>query len=223
MVRILLLVYALLAASASAQTATSELIRADEKKRLQACIEKLDADPENAFEDAITWQSEGGTANARYCVARALIALEKFEEGAMRLEELAVSRTLAITVEDRALYMAQAGNAWLLASLPEEAIIALSESIRFNAFNAELYQDRARAYLMQQKWVDGEADLDKALEIQPGDLQSYILRGRARLAQNRLDDAWSDVEQGMSIDITNVDLLVLRGDVREAKRMAAAE
>lgn len=223
MVRFLLIVYALFAATASAQTATSDLIRADEQKRLEACLKRQDEDPEEAYEDALAWQQEGATANARYCVARALITLEEYEEGAIRLEELAVSRTLAIAVEDRALFMAQAGNAWLLAGLPEEAIVALSEALRFNQFSAELYQDRARAFLMQQKWVEGEADLDQALSIQPGDLQSYILRGRTRLAQERLDEAWADVEQGMAIDISNVELLVLRGDVREAQRVAGGE
>ncbi len=223
MVRLLVLVYGLLALSAHAQTTTSELIRADEEKRLEACLKKQETDPENAYEDALAWQYEGATTNARYCVATSLIALNKYEEGAARLEELAVSQTLPISLEDRAIYMAQAGNAWLTAGLPEQAIVSLSEAMRFRKFDASLFQDRARAYMAQQKWEDGEADLDEAIKIQPGDVQSYILRGRARLIQDDVDGAWSDVEQGMAIDMTNVDLLVLRGDVREAKRLTIKE
>ncbi len=223
MVRLLVLVYGLLALSAHAQTMTSELIRVDEEKRLEACLKKQETDPENAYEDALAWQYEGATANARYCVATSLIALNKYEEGAARLEELAVSQTLPISLEDRAIYMAQAGNAWLTAGLPEQAIVSLSEAMRFRQFDASLFQDRARAYMAQQKWEEGEADLDEAIKIQPGDVQSYILRGRARLIQDDVDGAWSDVEQGMAIDMTNVDLLVLRGDVREAKRLTVKE
>lgn len=223
MVRHLILVYALLGLNAFAQTSTSDLIRADEQKRLQTCLELQETDPEDAYEFALAWQGEGRTYQSQYCAATGLIALGKHEEGAIRLEELAISQTLPISLKERGVYMAQAGNAWLLANLPDQAIVALTEAIKLEKFDANLYLDRARAYLAQKHWKKGEEDLAEAIKIQPGDLQAYILRGRARLAQDKLDDAWADVEQGMAIDITNVDLLVLRGDVREAKRLAAAE
>lgn len=212
------LVYGITAFFSNAQT-TADLIKAEEQQRLSACLQMQEEAPEEAYEDGLAWLMEGNRPAARYCTATSLITLGKFVDGATRLEELATAPDGG-SVEDRAIYLAQAGNAWLLAGLPEEAIIALTDAMKFNANDPGLFIDRARAKLAIEKWADGEADLDQAIAIQPGDIDAYILRGEARLRQDRYDEAMDDVLQARALDETNIEALLLRGRIREEKRLA---
>ncbi len=212
------LVYAVATLSPSAQTTTADLIMADEQSRLNACLTKQEDDPEDAYEDGLAWLNEGNRPAARYCTATSLIALGQYVEGADRLEALAAAPDGGAGA-DRAIYLTQAGNAWMLAQLPQEAVITLTDAMKFDDEDAALYQDRARAYLMLDSWSEAESDLDQAIARQPGDIQSYILRGEARLRQDKLDAAMEDVLQARSIDETDIDALLLRGRVREAIRL----
>lgn len=212
------IVYGLAALAANAQT-TADLIKAEEQERLGACLQRQQTEPMEAYEDGLQWLSEGNRPAARYCAATALIELGKYAEGASQLENLALAPDGG-SAEDRAIYMTQAGNAWLIGELPEAAIVSFTDALKLNAFDPALYQDRARAYFALEKWEEGEADLDQSITMQPGDIQSYLLRGRARLNQGKLDAAMEDVVQARGIDETNIPALLLRGDVREAIRLS---
>ena len=212
------LIFGLTALSANAGT-IAEDIKADEQRRLNACLERQIDEPEEAYEDGLAWLSEGNRPGARYCTATSLIELGQYVEGADRLEALANAPDGG-TLEDRAIYLAQAGNAWLIAGLPEEAINTLTDAIRLNNNSADLYLDRARAYLAQEKWKEGEADLDMVLTMQPHYTEALVLRGEAKLRQNRLDDAMADVVQARAVEEANIDALLLRGRIREAQRIA---
>lgn len=212
------IVYGLTALIGTAQT-TSDLIKAEEQRRLNDCLERQLDDPEGAYEDGLAWLMEGNRPMARYCTATSLIELGKYVEGADRLEALAIAPDGG-SVVDRSIYLAQAGNAWLLAGLPEEAIITFTDAMKFDANDPDLYKDRARAYLTQQKWKEGEADLDQAITLLSTDIEAYLLRGEARFQQNQFDTAMEDVDQARALDETNIDALLLRGRIREAKWQA---
>lgn len=216
-----LLVYGITAFGGSAQT-TAELIKADEQRRLNACLEKQLEDPQDAYEDGLAWLMEGNRPAARYCTATALIEIGHFVEGADRLEALAAAPDGG-TVHDRAIYLAQAGNAWLLAGLPEEAVITLTDAITISPNDAAIYLDRARAHLALQDWEKGEADLDKSLSLEREVLEAHLLRGEARFQQGELDEAMADVDIARRLDPNNIDALLLRGKIREAKWKAAEQ
>ncbi len=185
--------------------------------RLQACIDKIDRDAANAYEDGVAWLSDsGGLRAAQQCTALALIALGQEAEGAARLEGLANAPN-AGSLEQRRIYLAQAGNAWLLAGAPEAAVVTLTNALKLAPQDAELFKDRARAYLAMRKWADAGADLDRAIELSPGNAESYLMRGRALLKLKRYDDALKDAEQAMKQAPKNVDAVVLRGDILEAR------
>ena len=214
-----MLVSALLIASLPvSQSAISDIARA-EQARLNTCIELTDTDPNAAYEDSLVWLTAGNRPKARYCNAISLLALENFEEGAARLEALATAPD-PISVEDRALYMAQAGNAWLTANYPEAAIIALSEALRLQRNDPAIFKDRAAAYLALERWDEGITDLNAALEMVPVDAEALTLRARAHLAQDALNLAKADMESALAQDPVNIDILVLRGDIREAIRLS---
>jgi tetratricopeptide (TPR) repeat protein len=213
--RSVLLLSLVLAAAPSAFAQTEE-------ERLQLCIEQIDKDADIAYQDGLTWMAKGNRPAARQCTALALIALGQEIEGAIRLEELANAPD-AGGMEERAVYLAQSGNAWLLAGKPNEAVVTLTNALKLLPSDGQLYKDRARANMILQKWEEAGQDLDSAVSFSAGDAETFRLRGHALLKLNRLADAWKDVERAMRLSSDDVDVLVLRGDVREAMRVAGME
>ena len=200
------------------QSALADIARA-EQERLETCLTKSESSPSEAYEDSLAWLSNGNRPKARYCNAVALMAMDRLEEGAALLEALATAPD-PIELEDRRLYLAQAGNAWLAANYPDAAIVALTDALKRDADDPKIYKDRAAAYLAVERWVEGVEDLDTALLLSPNDPEAFTLRAQAHLAQDRLRDAKADMEQALIYDPENLDILVLRGRIREAIRLA---
>lgn len=200
------------------QSALADIARA-EQERLETCLVKTETAPSEAYEDSLAWLSSGNRPKARYCNAVALMAMDRLEEGAARLEALATAPD-PIEIEDRRLYLAQAGNAWLAANYPDAAIVALTDALKLDADDPKIYKDRAAAYLAVERWVQGVEDLNTAISLSPNDPEALSLRARAHLAQDDLRAAKSDMEEALIYDPENIDLLVLRGEIREAIRLA---
>lgn len=190
-----------------------------EETRLDTCIARIDENPEEAYEDALAWSFEGNRPGARQCVALSLIALGEEAEGAARLEELA-NATDGGTLEQRALYLTQAGNAWLVAGAPEAAILTITNALKIIPDDPDLLVDRAGAHIMLEQWTEAVSDLDAALESSPGFGTAHHLRAEARLNTGDLDMALADVKAAMQAEPDNIDTLVLRGRVREAIRLS---
>lgn len=200
------------------QTALADIARA-EQERLEACLIKVETAPSEAYEDSLAWLSSGNRPNARYCNAVALMAMDRLEEGAARLEALATAPD-PISMENREKYLIQAGNAWLAANYPEAAIVALTDALKLNPDNVGVYKDRAAAYLAVERWIEGIDDLNTALQLQPEDAEALTLRARAHLETEDLQAAKSDMEAALIQTPENIDLLVLRGEIREAIRLS---
>ena len=200
------------------QTASADIARA-EQARLETCQVKVETAPEEAYEDSLAWLSSGNRPKARYCNAIALLALDRLEEGAARLEALATAPD-PIELDDRIKFLAQAGNAWLAGNYPEAAITALSEALRLETDDPAIFKDRAAAYLAVQRWMEGVDDLNAALELSPNDAEALSLRAQAHLATENLPAAKADMEEALLYDPENLQILVLRGEIREAIRLA---
>ena len=200
------------------QSASADIARA-EQVRLEACQEKVETAPDEAYEDSLAWLSNGNRPKARYCNAISLLALDRLEEGAARLEALA-SAPDPIELSDRIKFLAQAGNAWLAGNYPDAAITALSEALRLESDDPALYKDRAAAYLAIGRWLEGVDDLNASLELLPNDAEALSLRARAHLATENLPAAQADMEEALLYEPENIDILVLRGEIREAIRLA---
>ncbi|KCZ92774.1 tetratricopeptide repeat protein [Hyphomonas johnsonii] len=212
-------ILALAAASYALLQSASAEFAAREADHLEACIARIDEDPEEAYEDALAWNFEGNRPGSRQCVALALIALGQEAEGAARLEELA-NASDGGTLQQRALYLTQAGNAWLVAGAPEAAVVTLTNALKIQPDDPDLLIDRASARLMLEDWERAKADLDAALELSPGHPAAHQLRAEALLNTGELDLALSDVKASLAAEPANIDTLVLRGRVREAIRLS---
>lgn len=201
------------------QSAGAEIAKA-EQARLEACVAKIETDPENAYEDALAWSFEGNRPGARQCTALALIELGNYETGADRLVALANS-TDGGTLEQRAIYLSQAGQAWIMAGAPEEAVLAFSDALKLAPGTVELLVDRASAHMMTEDWDKALSDLDLALANSPGFGPAHQLRAEVHLNKHSYDLAMRDVEAAMAADPKNIDTLLVRGRVREAMRVEA--
>lgn len=198
-------------------TAAPAAFAQTETEKLQQCLQQIERDPEVAYQDGLTWLSKGDRPAARQCTALALIALGEEAEGAQRLEELANAAD-AGGIEERGVYLAQSGNAWLMAGMPDEAIVTLTNAMKLRPSDGELYKDRSRAQVMLKKWKEAASDLDSAILLSAADAEAYRMRGYALMKQGQLEEAWRDVEAAQKLAPKDVNVLLLRGDVREAMR-----
>lgn len=203
---------AVLAQTASAGPAETEA------RRLSECLAAIEADPAAAYEGALAWSFEGNRPGARYCTALSLIALGNSEEGARRLEILATS-TDGGTIGQRAVYMAQAGHAWLQAGAGAAAIKAFSEALKLNPGDSGLLLDRAAGYILTGEPEAALRDLDSVIAARPADAMAHQMRAGVHLGLDQTDQALSDIAIALAADPENIDTLVLRGRIREAVRI----
>ncbi|MEO0982589.1 MAG: tetratricopeptide repeat protein [Pseudomonadota bacterium] len=203
---------------AVSQGASAELAL-QEKDRLNHCLDLVQTDPNAAYENALAWLAEGARPYARQCAALSLIELGQEEEGAARLEALANAPD-AGSIEDRAVYLAQSGNAWLAAGLPDAAVVTLTNAIKLAPGDPGIRKDRAAARLLLDQYAEAIEDLNEALLAAPKDVDGLKLRAEARLALQDFDAALADVETAMEAAPDDIDVLLLRGRVREGRRLA---
>jgi tetratricopeptide (TPR) repeat protein len=195
-----------------------------EANRFEQCLAQIESNAERAYEEGMAWAAEGQSLSAYRCAALALIRMERYHEGARRLESLARSISASNTALQADLF-SQAGNAWLLAREPGNARSAFSQAIStIGADPAQLPDlliDRARAYAMEEDWRHAEEDLSRALDIRADDPLALRLRAAARMHQNSFQLAESDALAATRIEPENVDNFLVLGHVRESIRTGA--
>lgn len=213
----LLLPFALLQAEPS-------LPQPAETSRFQQCVAMIEDDAQRAYEEGMAWAAEAQAIGGYRCAAMALIGQQRYEDGARRLESLAIA-----TNPERALLRAelfsQAGNAWLLAFDASHARSAFTRAIvtveSQPSLLPDLLVDRSRAYAMERDWRKAEEDLSRALDIRAEDAEALRLRATARMNQNSFALAESDAVAATRIEPRNVDNYVVLGHVRESARTGA--
>lgn len=188
----------------------------EEILRHEACASKAESKPEEAYEDGLIWQNEGGASAARHCVALALIGLNRYVDAAEKLDTLAAAKDIP-DAETRAQMYAQAGNLWLLERNFVKAVSSLDAAIAADPSSADIYIDRARAYALNAEWPKAAADLTTALGKRANDPLALRLRAAAHLEQGDLDAAEADIRAALIENPADVDALVLRGRLREAR------
>ncbi len=189
---------------------------AAEAAQYRACLAKTETNPDAAYDDALVWRDRGGGVPAQHCAAVALVALGKYAEAATRLAGL------ADTPGGRAMapgLLGQAGNAWLLAEFPSNAMSVLSAALSAGAQKlsaqeeADLRIDRARALAALERWNEAEVDLTKALSLDPERAAAYLFRATARRMENKLDLALEDLQLSLALAPKDPAALLERGSV----------
>ena len=190
-------------------------------ERFAQCLAQIETNPADAYETAMSWAAEAQSVHAYRCAAMAMIAQNRFEEGARRLQSLAS----AIAPENtamRAELWSQAGNAWLLAREPGQARSVFTRAITTMESDRQqlpdLLIDRARAYAMERDWRPAEEDLSRALDIRPDDALALRLRAAARMNQRSFELAQADALAAVRLEPGNQENTLVLGDVRESIR-----
>ncbi|MBL8538301.1 MAG: hypothetical protein JNM59_12920 [Hyphomonadaceae bacterium] len=190
-------------------------------QRFAQCVASIDEDAARAYEDAMSWASEGQSLSAYRCAAMALIAQNRADEGARRLESLGSAVNPAETALQAELF-SQAGNAWLLARDPARGRSAFTRAIAVMESDPaqlpDLLIDRARAYAMEQDWRNAEEDLSRSIDIRRDNALALRLRASARMHQRAYDLAEADALAAAQIEPANVDNYLILGHVRESRR-----
>ncbi len=203
------------------QAAAPEVAAAPPPTRFQQCVAQIDANAERAYEEAMAWAADAQELPAYRCAAMAVIAQGREEEGARRLESLAMSAN-AESPGLRAELFAQAGNAYLLDRAATRARAAFTQAIALMQSDRDvmpdLLIDRASAYAMEEDWRHSEEDLSRALDLRPSDSLALQLRATARMHQSAFDLAEADAEAAIAADPASVDARLVLGHAREAKR-----
>lgn len=192
--------------------------------RFARCVALIDEDAQRAYEEGMAWAGEAQALGGFRCAAMALVAQNRAEEGARRLESLAASLSPDRTALKAELF-SQAGNAWLIARQPGQAVSALTRAIATvqsdPAQLPDLLIDRARGYAMERDWRKSEEDLSRALDIRSEDALALRLRAAARMRQSSFDLAEADALRAASLEPGNVDNYLILGHVRESRRTGA--
>ena len=195
-----------------------------EQSRFDRCVAMIDDDAQRAYEEGMAWAAEAQAVGGYRCAALALIKQNRFEDGARRLESLAIATNPERQLL-RAELFSQAGNAWLLAHDASHARSAFTRAIVTvegqPSLLPDLLIDRARAYAMEQDWRKAEEDLSRSLDIRANDAVALRLRATARMHQNSFALAENDAVAATQIEPRNVDNYVVLGHVRESARTGA--
>ncbi len=185
----------------------------DARTQYNLCLARVQSDPSAALMLATSWAKASGGGAADHCAALALVALRRYDEAARKLDGLARSGFASDTALRTELYD-QAGNAWMLAGQPDNAVSSFTSALNGDPANADLLTDRARANALQQNWAKAESDLSAALLVEPDRVDLLILRGSARHAMGRKADARADFDRALQVQPRNADALVERGVMR---------
>ncbi len=186
----------------------------DEKKYAN-CMELARKDPEKAFDAATAWQNLGGDEPARHCAAVALFHIGHFAEAAKRFEMLAINSGLDATL--RAEVMAQAGQAWLQAGMPDKAEGAFSDAIVIIPKDPSVWIDRSVVRAGVGDYDGAILDLSQALRLAPGRIDALTLRAAAYRQTGRLEAAAEDANLALEKEPGNPEALLERGAIRRTR------
>lgn len=208
------------AGAASALAAAPSDLRGSRAKpaadRYQACLDRAVKQPEPAYEDAMSWRAEGGGPPAEHCAAVALTGMKKYVDAGERLDRLGESPLTGDGVM-RAAVLAQAGNAWLLAGRPAQAVQSFNAALSFVPDDPDTLIDRARASALLGRWPAAEQDLSTALISNPSFVEALVLRASARRAQGNWPGAEGDATKAILLDANSLEALVELGLIRAGK------
>lgn len=186
----------------------------------QNCLEAARRAPDKALEAARQWRDSGGGFPAAHCVAVALFALRHYAAAAQHLEALAAAM-MGSRLDLRAGALAEAGQAWLMAGEPANAITAYSAALAYTPDNPTIHIDRARVYGEEKQYVPAIADLDAALTLAPRDVAALTYRATAYRRLGKLNLALADADRALVLAPKDAAARLERGNIRRLQGDAA--
>jgi tetratricopeptide (TPR) repeat protein len=196
---------------------------AEQRREYSDCLALAREAPKRAHDAALAWHAAGGGDPALHCIAVALLGMGDYDQAARQMEDLAE----AMAAREEAMFLradllGQAGNAWLIASRPENAEAALDRALALSPDDPGLLVDRGIARTSQERFWEALDDFNRALEIQPGLVDALVFRATAWRGAGSPELAAEDAERALALSPDNLDALLERGAIR-ARRGEAAD
>jgi tetratricopeptide (TPR) repeat protein len=173
----------------------------------------VQSEPKEALAQANNWLAAGGGAAALHCAALALVGLRLYDQAARKLDEAAAGEKSA-GPELRAQLLDQAGNAWLLAHRPGEAVDSFSAALTLVPGDEDMLADRARARGAMHDWAGAVVDLTEVLARDPDRADSYVLRASAQHALGKKAEARADLVHALNVVPDYPEALLERGTIK---------
>ncbi|MBN8649631.1 MAG: hypothetical protein J0L55_16890 [Caulobacterales bacterium] len=190
-----------------------------EQKKREECVRLANNNAQKAINMAIDWRARFGSYDAEYCLGIANINNDNFEYGANKLIEIA-PYFKARDIQFAAIIFSQAANGYLLAKMPENALLAINNTLEINKEDANALIDRARIYAELEKWQEAEIDLTNSMKLRGELALALRLRAETLLQQKKYSEALIDIERALTLEPKEVENYIIRGRIREAKRLS---
>ncbi len=188
----------------------------DHAEQYAACMQLSQIQPEEAFEAALAWESQGGGNAARHCGNVALIGLGQYKKAAERLEALAQNMTESPDAL-RADVLAQAAQSWLLDGNIDRSYKVLTAALKLDPENVDLLIDRSVSLAAASSYWEAIDDLNQAEALAPERVDVLIFRATAYRYLDANELALEDVNRALSLRPENAEALLERGILRRLK------
>ena len=185
-------------------------------QRLRSCTALVRTAPERAASEAETWIAASGGVSARQCLGLALSALERWAPAATAFEQAARDAEGALDGRRADLWV-QSGNAWVAGGDPARAAAAFDAALLVpgisDALRGQIHLDRARAMVAQGNNASARTDINRALELTPGDATAWYLSAALARRQRDLGRAQTDIARAMELAPQEPGITLLAGTI----------
>lgn len=185
---------------------------------LQDCIKLANKNPQSGLVDADSWSKADGGYRADACRATAFANDGKFSESAKAFAAAGRGAALAHDPQEFA-YWAQAGNAAIVAAMPE-ALDYLNAALGSKALaakeNAEILIDRARYYVGVQNWDSAKIDLASARALDPQDSDAWLFSATLARRRGEYNDAQAFIKTGAALAPRDAAIALEAGNIAAA-------
>ncbi|MGE0153153.1 MAG: tetratricopeptide repeat protein [Reyranellaceae bacterium] len=193
----------------------------DHSQQYTACMNLAKTRPREAYVSANAWYDRGGDQAAQHCAAIALFGMGDYVEAANRLDRLADGQAGGRNKLRAELY-AQAGQAWLLASYPDKALVSQSNALALLPDSVDFLIDRALTYAGIDRLAEALRDLNRALALAPRRHEALTLRATVLRVGRQPEKAAADIDQAIRLNPNYPEAYLERGLQRKAAQPALA-
>ncbi len=181
-----------------------------------ACMAMAQKSPQQAINDSKAWAARGGGEPAQHCAAIAYLGLGLYNEAAQRLEVLG-ERSAMQDGRLRADLYAQAGQAWLIAGKPDQALAAQTRALALRPNDAEILIDRSITLATSGRLWEAVDDLNHVLDVAPNRADALVFRASAYRSLETLDLAEQDIEAANRLWPDSAEVILERGSIRKSR------
>ena len=186
--------------------------QAQEAEQYRHCLSQARLNPDDGLEEALAWQSMGGGEPARHCMALARIGQKQYEDGAKRLEALALESRQDKAI--RAQMLSQAAEAWTLAENWDRADADQRSALTLVPDQPDILVDHAVTLGQVHHYQEAADELTHVLALYPNRIDALVLRASAKRYLDNRKGALLDVERALLLDPSDIDGLLERGILR---------